>query len=99
MNFNPESIIKSIEQSIRNIDMQTLVPIIVIGGLSGWIASAITRSSNGIITNIILGIVGAFIGKYLFGILGITIAAGILGTIISSVSGAVILILILRLIF
>ena len=32
---------------------------IIIGGIAGWLAEVITRSNMGIITNVILGIIGA----------------------------------------
>ena len=34
---------------------------IIIGGLAGWIASAFTGSRDGLVMNIIIGIVGAFL--------------------------------------
>ncbi len=45
---------------------------IIIGGLAGWIASKImkTDQSMGIMANIIVGIVGAFIGGFVLNLLG-----------------------------
>jgi len=45
---------------------------IIFGGLAGWIASIImkTDSSQGTITDIILGIVGAIVGGFLMGLVG-----------------------------
>lgn len=45
---------------------------IVLGGLAGWIASKIanTDQSMGVLANIIVGIVGAFIGGFIFSLLG-----------------------------
>jgi uncharacterized membrane protein YeaQ/YmgE (transglycosylase-associated protein family) len=40
---------------------------LVVGGIIGWIASLIMRDSNGIILNIVVGIIGAFIGGWLLG--------------------------------
>ena len=85
---------------------------IVLGAVAGWIASALTGSRSGCLTEIVLGIVGAFIGGFVFtalhtGITGIEgvkhIAlgpAGITGFNLWSlgvaVVGAVILILVVR---
>jgi uncharacterized membrane protein YeaQ/YmgE (transglycosylase-associated protein family) len=45
---------------------------VILGGIAGWVASLImkTDGSQGIFMNIIIGIVGAFIGGILFGFLG-----------------------------
>lgn len=45
---------------------------IILGGLAGWIASAITgtRARHGILVDIVVGIVGAFVGGVIFGALG-----------------------------
>jgi len=74
---------------------------IVLGGLAGWIASIImgTRGSQGIITNIVIGIIGAFIGGYVFEFFG---GAGVTGFNFYSLGiatvGAVILIWVTRLV-
>lgn len=45
---------------------------IIIGGIAGWLASIImkTNASQGLIGNIIIGIVGALIGGFLFSFIG-----------------------------
>lgn len=79
---------------------------IVFGGLAGWVASLIvgTDAQMGIVTNVIVGIVGAVIGGYLADWIG---ASGTPGTdrpttviaFIFAVIGAVILLVLLNLIF
>jgi len=51
---------------------------IVLGGVAGWLASVVmgTRASQGVLIDILLGIVGAFVGGLLFNLLG---AAGVTG--------------------
>ena len=46
---------------------------LVIGGVIGWLASIVmkTNAQMGIIANVIVGIVGAFLGGWLAGVLGI----------------------------
>ena len=39
---------------------------LVIGGVVGWLAGLIMRDNNGILVNIVVGIVGAFIGGFIF---------------------------------
>ena len=60
---------------------------IIIGAISGYLASLIMKSSGGILRNIILGIVGGFVGSLLLSLTNITFS-GYLGTIIVSVLGA-----------
>jgi uncharacterized membrane protein YeaQ/YmgE (transglycosylase-associated protein family) len=46
---------------------------IFIGGIAGWLAEKVTGSNIGIIANIVLGIIGAGIGSFIFTKLGIVI--------------------------
>lgn len=68
---------------------------IIIGGLAGWIASNIMKTDTGIFMNIILGIIGAAVASFLFGILGISFG-GWLGYLIAGLLGACILIALVR---
>ena len=43
---------------------------IVLGGIAGWIASLVTKSSNSLMGDIILGILGAIIGGWIMNIVG-----------------------------
>jgi uncharacterized membrane protein YeaQ/YmgE (transglycosylase-associated protein family) len=72
---------------------------IVIGGIAGWLAEVLTRSNMGLITNIILGVIGAGIATWLFGLMGIQIQAGWLGYLISGFVGACLLILVTRIFY
>jgi len=71
---------------------------LIVGGVIGWLASMVMRTDaqQGIILNIVVGIVGAFIGGLLF---GGSINAGItLYTVLSSLVGALILLAIVNLV-
>ena len=54
--------------------MINFIPWLVFGAMVGWLASMITRttSQQGVLRNILLGIVGAFLGSYLFNLIGLT---------------------------
>jgi uncharacterized membrane protein YeaQ/YmgE (transglycosylase-associated protein family) len=78
-----------------SLSASTVVWWLVVGLIVGLIASFIMRGGYGIIGDIIVGIVGAFLGGFLASLLGIG-AGGLLGTIIIAVIGACILIAILR---
>ncbi len=45
---------------------------IILGGLAGWVASMIAKTdqSMGVLANIIVGIIGAFIGGFIFSLFG-----------------------------
>jgi uncharacterized membrane protein YeaQ/YmgE (transglycosylase-associated protein family) len=45
----------------------TIIIILVVGALVGWVAGMIMRSGGGLIFDIIVGIVGALIAGFLFG--------------------------------
>ena len=68
---------------------------IIIGGLAGWIASGLMKTDTGVFLNIVLGIIGAAIASFLFGILGISFG-GWIGYLIAGVIGACILVGIVR---
>lgn len=71
----------------------------VIGLVAGWLASAVVGGGYGVIGDIVVGVVGAFLGGFVFRRLGWgPIFPGIAGTIFVAFIGAVILLLILRLI-
>ncbi|MDQ3012082.1 MAG: GlsB/YeaQ/YmgE family stress response membrane protein [Acidobacteriota bacterium] len=52
----------------------------------------------GLIGDIIVGIVGAFLGSWLFSLLGVSAGGGTLGLLITAFIGAVVLLLLIRLI-
>lgn len=64
---------------------------IIIGGLAGWIASNVMKSGTGIFMNIILGIIGAAVASFIFGLLGVSFG-GWLGYGVAGFIGACILI-------
>lgn len=78
-------------------DIQSLLIILAIGAVAGWLAGIIMSGSGyGLLGDIVIGIIGAFIGGFLFGLLGFA-ATGLIGQIISATVGAIVLIFILRL--
>ena len=65
---------------------------IILGGIAGWIAEKLMGSEHSLIMNIILGIIGALLGNWLFRLLFSTTAGGMVGQLIVAVIGACILI-------
>lgn len=71
---------------------------ILIGIAAGWLAGQIMGGGGyGLLGDLILGVIGAIVGGYLFGMLGIG-AGGLLGALITATVGAIVLIALLRLI-
>lgn len=80
--------------------MELLVAVLI-GAAAGWLAGKIMKSkSEGVVWNIILGIVGGFFGGWLFGFFGYNgDQASWLGSLITGTVGAVLLIFINRKLF
>jgi uncharacterized membrane protein YeaQ/YmgE (transglycosylase-associated protein family) len=73
---------------------EPLLMTIVIGGLAGWLAGLVMRGSGyGIIGDIIVGLVGAFIGNWLLNAMGVSLHFGtpLLNRILVSLIGALVL--------
>lgn len=64
---------------------------IIVGAIAGWIAEKLMKSDQGLLLNIILGIVGAMIANGLFSIIGVSFG-GVIGYLVAGVIGACILI-------
>lgn len=77
-----------------------LIVSIIIGGAAGWLAGRIMKASTGgMLWNIILGIVGGFVGTWLLQFLGVNFASTWLGTLAISTIGAVVLIALNKILF
>lgn len=77
---------------------QSLLVIIVVGIVAGWLAGRVMEGGGfGLIGDLLVGLVGAFIGDWLLPRLGIHLGAGVVSLIINAFIGAVVLLLILRL--
>lgn len=69
-----------------------LIYTLIIGAASGWLAGLLFKGGGfGLLGNIIIGIVGSFIGFWLFGKLGISLGSGTISTILTSAAGAIVL--------
>ena len=91
---------KSKDSLMKEDDTMSIIGWIILGALAGWIASIITKKNSqmGAWANIIVGIIGAFIGGFLVNIFG---GQGITGfniwSLVVAIVGAVILIWIINL--
>lgn len=69
---------------------------LLIGLAAGWLASQIMKGGgSGLVSDLLMGVIGAILGGFLFGLLGLT-ATGLLGSLITATVGAIVLIAGLR---
>lgn len=76
----------------------SLLWLLIVGLIAGWLAGIIMKGSGyGIVGDMVIGIIGALIGGHVLGWLGIA-TYGLIGSICSAVVGAILLILLIRVI-
>ena len=83
---------------MRDLNGQNLIVFLVVGVAAGWLAGKIMKGSGfGLVGDLVVGVIGAFIGVWLFGVLGIS-AGGFLGLLVAAIVGALLLLYVLRLV-
>ncbi|AOF90942.1 MULTISPECIES: GlsB/YeaQ/YmgE family stress response membrane protein [Rhizobiaceae] len=79
--------------------IESILVFLIVGAIAGWLAGLIVSGFGfGLVGNIVVGIVGAFIAGFLFPRLGFSIGGGILAAIIHATIGAVILLVLIKVI-
>lgn len=68
---------------------------LVIGGLAGWIAEKVMGTNQGIVMNVVVGIIGSYIGAFLANALNIRVGeifqGWFWGNLIVAAAGAIVL--------
>lgn len=78
---------------------ESLLVILFVGLIAGWLAGKVVRGAGfGLIGDLIVGVAGALVASLLFPRLGIALGTGIVSEIIYSAIGAIILLLVVRLV-
>jgi len=82
-----------------NLNTQQIITIVVVGIVAGWLASLVV-GGGGLLRHLITGILGAFVGGWLFSAAGWKLNLGndLVEQIIVSAIGAIVLVLLARLI-
>jgi len=81
-----------------SLSTESLLVILFVGIVAGWLAGKVVRGSGfGLLGDLVIGVVGAFIASLLFPRLGIQLGTGIISEIVFSALGAIILLLIVGL--
>jgi uncharacterized membrane protein YeaQ/YmgE (transglycosylase-associated protein family) len=82
-------------------DITAVIVTLAIGAIAGWLAGVLVEGAGfGLLVNMLLGIAGAFIAALLFPRLGLglTLGGGLVGAIVTSALGAIVLLLIVNLV-
>ena len=75
-----------------------LLVIVIVGLVAGWLAGKIVRGAGfGLIGDVAIGIIGAFIGDWLLPRLGIHLGAGLISLVVNATIGAIVLLLVINL--
>ena len=78
-------------------DLTSLIIFLALGAVAGWLAGLIMKGGGfGLIVNIIVGIIGAIVGGWVFSFFGFE-SASLVGAMITAVVGAVILLAVIGL--
>lgn len=74
-----------------------IIGAIIIGLLAGWIAQQlVSGGSGGLVTNLIVGLIGAFLGPIVLGVFGLWQGSGFIPSLVVSTIGAIVLLIIVR---
>lgn len=68
-----------------------IIGAILIGILAGWIAEKVMRRNHGLLTNLLVGVVGAFLGSFVATLLGLNPGAGVVPSLVVATAGAILL--------
>ncbi len=73
---------------------------LLVGAIAGWLGSKIWRGSGfGLIGNIIIGILGSFVGSWALGLIHFRFADGFVGDILTGAVGAIVILAVANLLF
>ena len=70
--------------------------LLVVGLIAGFLASRYFGGSRGLVRDMVVGVIGAFLGSWLFGLFNINLGPGVLPMVIVAFVGAALLLVVLR---
>jgi uncharacterized membrane protein YeaQ/YmgE (transglycosylase-associated protein family) len=79
-------------------ELEQIVIFLVIGAVAGWLAGLILKKGFGIVGNIVVGVLGAVLGGWLFDVLNISVGGEWIGPIVTATAGALLLLLLISLV-
>jgi uncharacterized membrane protein YeaQ/YmgE (transglycosylase-associated protein family) len=88
-----------VPQSIMGMSTHMILIWLIVGAVAGLLAGMIVKGGGfGLFGDIIVGILGAFVGGWLLPRLGIHLGVGLVAVIVNATIGAVVLLVLIRLI-
>jgi len=73
-----------------------IITLLIVGLVAGFLADKVVKNSYGLVGDLIVGVLGSFLGTWIFGLFGIG-GGGLIEQIIYALIGAIVLLLILNL--
>ncbi len=73
-----------------------ILVLLIVGLIAGFLADLVFKNKFGLIGDLLIGVIGSFIGGWVFGQLNLSIAEGIVGDVLTALAGAVILLIIVN---
>ncbi|NMC45509.1 MAG: GlsB/YeaQ/YmgE family stress response membrane protein [Chloroflexi bacterium] len=73
-----------------------ILVLLLVGLIAGFLADKLVKNTFGTVGDMLIGVVGSFVGSWIFGKLGLPVS-GLLWEIIAATAGAVVLLLIINL--
>ena len=79
--------------------LESIFAVIIVGAIAGWLGGLIVSGSGGgFLVNLVVGILGAFIAALVLPRIGLSVGGGLFTSIVHATIGAVILLVLLRLV-
>ncbi|MFO1142226.1 MAG: GlsB/YeaQ/YmgE family stress response membrane protein [Amaricoccus sp.] len=63
---------------------------LIVGLIAGWVADQVMKRDHGLVENLIVGVIGAYVGAFLFRLFGLA-ATGFVGALVVAIIGSVVL--------
>ena len=93
-----DGVVSPLEQGFI-MGIESILVMLLIGAVAGWLAGKLVRGGGfGLLGNIVIGILGALIAGFVLPRLGFSVGGGVIAAILHSTIGAVILLVVVRLI-
>jgi uncharacterized membrane protein YeaQ/YmgE (transglycosylase-associated protein family) len=70
------------------------ISFLFIGLIAGWIAEKVMSRDHGLLTNLVVGVIGAYLGAFLFSLVGLSTTGGFIGALVVATLGAMVLLFI-----
>src|SRR5262245_7161774 len=97
--MQPSAAVRIENMGMKEDDMSGvgIIGAIIIGIFAGWVAEKVMHRNHGLLTNLIVGVVGAFLGSFIATALHINVGSGLISSLVVATVGAILLLFILGL--